>query len=371
MYLAPLNYDRYFKKVFSDERIAKRFLEDFLGVTITSLERLPEKHQVTDEASIVEFDYRCQIDGSYIVIDMQQWYKPDIVERFYLYHALNSSLQLENLPTERFVFSRKTGKSRKVRDYKELMPVLTLIWLVDDTLYFKENYVAYAMTPEMVMDFLRNEQLWHNPELKEILLERERVLEVASNKAKHLDFLSQNRLVFIIQRNIIKQLQGKQYERWFRFAEKSRNRKNVEQDFEEFRGDEIFEEMMRRLNKSGLTEDDYEYIENEDEMWAEVDRLERGYYDYGLRDGHAKGREEGIDIGITKGREEGRREAMVETISQILLLRIAVKTGHFEKALNCLPLDALKELSKIALTVETISEFETVLKEYQSTSGRM
>ena len=40
MYLAPLNYDRYFKKVFSDERIAKRFLEDFLGVTIASLEEL-------------------------------------------------------------------------------------------------------------------------------------------------------------------------------------------------------------------------------------------------------------------------------------------------------------------------------------------
>ena len=29
MFLAPLNYDKYFNKVFSNERISKRFLEDF------------------------------------------------------------------------------------------------------------------------------------------------------------------------------------------------------------------------------------------------------------------------------------------------------------------------------------------------------
>ncbi len=62
MYLAPLNYDRYFKKIFSDERIVKRFLEDFLEVPITFIEQLPEKHQVTDDAAIVEFDYRYQIN---------------------------------------------------------------------------------------------------------------------------------------------------------------------------------------------------------------------------------------------------------------------------------------------------------------------
>jgi len=38
MYLAPLNYDRYFKKVFSDTTIAKRFLEDFFDKEIQSIE---------------------------------------------------------------------------------------------------------------------------------------------------------------------------------------------------------------------------------------------------------------------------------------------------------------------------------------------
>jgi hypothetical protein len=362
MYLAPLNYDRYFKKVFSDERIAQQFLEDFLGITIVSLEQLPEKHRMTDDASIVEFDFRCQLDdGSYVIIDMQQWYKPDIVERFYLYHALNSGLQLETLPKERFVLSRKTGKTRKIRDYKELAPVLTLIWLVDETLQFKYNYVAYAMAPELVIEFLQNEQLWYKSEIQELLRERERILELVSNQTKRLDFLSQNRLIFILQKNIVKQLQGERYERWFQFAERSRNQENVVEDFDEFRGDEIFEEMIRRLNKSELTEEDYEYIENEAEMWREVERLERGYYEDGLRDGRLGGIQEGRKEGREEGIQEGRK-AMIETISQILTVRFNVESDYFEKELEQLSLDRLKSLSKMALTVE-LDEFEAVLKQ--------
>lgn len=369
MYLAPLNYDRYFKKVFSNERIAQQFLEDFLNITIISLEQLPEKHKSTDEATIVEFDFRCQLDdGSFIIIDMQQWYKPDIVERFYLYHALNSGLQLETLPRERFVFSRQTGKSRKIRDFKELAPVLTLIWLVDDTLQFKQNYVAYAMTPELVVEFLQNEQLWYKPEIQKLLQERERILEVVTNQTKRLNFLAQNRLIFIFQKNIVRQLRGEPYERWFQFAERSRNRENVEEDFEEFRGDEIFEEMIRRLNKSELTEDDYEYIESETEMWQEVERLERGYYEDGLRDGRLSGIKEGIDIGRQEGIDIGRR-VVIETILQILAMRFTIKKEHLEPTLKQLSLEALQTLSEIALTVKSLDEFEAGLKTVSSSDS--
>jgi len=72
MYMAPLNYDRFFKKVFSDDRIAQCFLEDFLDVEITSLERLPSDQRVTDAAALVEFDFRCQIDAEYVIVNMQQ-----------------------------------------------------------------------------------------------------------------------------------------------------------------------------------------------------------------------------------------------------------------------------------------------------------
>ena len=86
MYLAPLNYDRFFKKVFKDPAIAKEFLEDFLDVTISDIEKLDEKHRVTDDASVVEFDYRCKVDVKFVIIAMPQWYKADIIKRFYLYH---------------------------------------------------------------------------------------------------------------------------------------------------------------------------------------------------------------------------------------------------------------------------------------------
>ncbi len=47
MYLAPLNYDRFFKKVFSDPEISGKFLEDFHDTEIESIEILKEKHAVT------------------------------------------------------------------------------------------------------------------------------------------------------------------------------------------------------------------------------------------------------------------------------------------------------------------------------------
>ena len=82
MYLAPLNYDRFFRKIFSDEKISRRFLEDFLEVRIDEFEFLKERNLVTNDASVVEFDFRCKIKNAYVIIDMQQWYKRDIAQRF-------------------------------------------------------------------------------------------------------------------------------------------------------------------------------------------------------------------------------------------------------------------------------------------------
>ncbi|MDZ7877195.1 MAG: hypothetical protein U5L45_05970 [Saprospiraceae bacterium] len=86
-YLAPLNFDRFFKKVFSDLDTAKEFLQDFLDVTIESIEVLPLAHKVTDAAVDVEFDYCCKINGQYQIIEMQQWYTSDVVKRFFSYFS--------------------------------------------------------------------------------------------------------------------------------------------------------------------------------------------------------------------------------------------------------------------------------------------
>ena len=98
MYLAPINYDRFFERVFSDLNIAKQFLEALLGVQIETIELLARKNKITDAAAFTEFDFRCKIDGQYVIIEMQQAYKQDVVKRFFLYFCNNTSLQLENLP---------------------------------------------------------------------------------------------------------------------------------------------------------------------------------------------------------------------------------------------------------------------------------
>jgi len=172
MFLAPLNYDKYFNKVFSNEKISKRFLEDFLETNIKEFEMLKGKHRVTDDAALVEFDFRCIIENSYVILDMQQWYKRDVTQRFYLYHALNTGLQLEELPNKRVLYDYSYQKTKKVKNYRALLPVLTLVWMADDTLDFKDDYAAYTMTPELVTEFIKKEKLWRKPGIIEILKER-------------------------------------------------------------------------------------------------------------------------------------------------------------------------------------------------------
>ena len=234
MYLAPLNYDRYFKKVFSDLKIAKRFLEDFFEVTIQNIELLTVQHKITDDAVAVEFDFRCKINNQFVIIDMQQWYKPDVVHRFYTYHCISTALQLEKLPLKSIAL--EGDKERKVKDYNEILPVITLVWMVDDTFNFKEDFIAYTMTPEIVSEFIKNNLLWQNKDITELLTQRETALAQLTNKTKRLDFLQKNRLIYAFQKNIVKNSKkaGSKYHKylnWFEFAEKTKNKLNEKSDF--------------------------------------------------------------------------------------------------------------------------------------------
>ncbi len=304
MYFPPLNYARFFRYVFSEKKISKRLLEDFLEVEIEEFEILKEKHRGTDDASMVEFDFRCKIKGSYVIIDLQQWYKQDVIQRFYLYHALNTGLQLEVLPPKTISLDTTRTEKKRGKDYRGLEPVMTIIWMVVDSLKFEEDFVSYVMAPQTAIDFIKNQRLWHQPEIVELLKEREKALTVISNEAKGLDFLPKNRLVFMFQRNIVKNKAIKKYERWFEFAEKTRNEDNKEEEFKEYEDDEIFREMMVRLNRSELTHDDLDYIDREKAFWEEVERMEKGIYEMGDKDGERRG----IKIGQKRGREEGRKE---------------------------------------------------------------
>ena len=304
MYLAPLNYDRFFKKVFSDTKIAKRFLEDFLDQEIENITVLKSKHKITDDSAIVEFDYRCKIGDGYIIVDMQQWYKPDVVQRFFIYHALNSVLQLEQLQKKALGVESKDGKVKEIKDYREIEPVYTIIWMVDDNLKFDEDYVSYRLISHKALEFIQNEHIWDTPVIKEIAKKREEVLKIISNKTKRLDFLGKNHLIFMFQKNIVKNPKITKYKNWFEFAEKTKDQKNKEEDFEQFKNDKVFLEMMKRLNQKDLKQEDYKYIQNQKEMWEKIQRLEQGYYEDGKEDGFREGREEGLQQGLQQGQKE-------------------------------------------------------------------
>ena len=298
MYLAPLNYDRYFKKVFSDTRIAKRFLEDFFDITIEELEILPTKHKITDNSSAVEFDFRCKIDGKYVIIDMQQWYKSDIVHRFYMYHSMNTVLQLEKMPDKSIKLCEE--KKRGIKDYSKLIPVITLIWLADDSLNFEEDFVSYTMTSEVLHEFIRNKNLWKQENILEILSERQKCLEIIDNKTKKLDFLQQNKLIYCFQPNIVKNKKYQKYSAWFELAEKTRDKLNAKGWFDEYLKDEIFVEIIKRINTETFVQADWEYITDQETFIAEVKRYEQVF----------------IDTGIEKGIEKEKIEAAIKVIKK-------------------------------------------------------
>ena len=79
---------------------------------------------------------------------------------------------------------------------------------------------------------------------------------------------------------------------------------NTEEDFQEYMDDEIFCEIIKRINKKELSEDDFQYIENERTIREEVERFEGQIYE----DGREEGREEGRAEGMERGKQQGKKE---------------------------------------------------------------
>ena len=258
MYLAPLNFDRFFERIFQDTTIAKQFLEDFLDVAIEEITPLPRKNKLTDDAAFVEFDYRCKIEGRYVILDMQQWYKADVVRRFYLYSCNNTSLQLESLSA--IIIPTTKGTVYKTKDYSQILPAITIVWMADDGLGFIEDMVVYATTPEILSSFILDNSLWHTDNIEKLFNESQRILKIVDNNHKNLKFLSENRLIFAFQKNIVKNKKMEKYFLWFDFAQLTKNPDNKASDFESYRDKPIFSLVMEKLKTSEFNTDDFQYI---------------------------------------------------------------------------------------------------------------
>jgi hypothetical protein len=267
MYLAPLNYDRFFERVFKHVHIAKKFLEDFLSVEIEEIELLPRKNKITDDSAFVEFDFRCKIKGKYVIIDMQQWYKQDVVKRFYLYFCNNTSLQLERIKIVNTPKFKK--KAKTIKNYEDLEPAITIVWMADDTLGFEDDIIAFTMLPEIFKTFINDDALWENLNPEELRTYRKKILSIVNNDNKNLSFLAKNRLIFALQPCIIKNhLKGKnktldKFIPWFLFAQKTRNKDNKPEDFETFKKEPIFMEVIELLKTSDFNHDDWQYVTDE------------------------------------------------------------------------------------------------------------
>ncbi len=344
MYLASMNYDRFFKKIFDDVEIAKVFLEDFLEIEIKEIEIFKNKNYLTDSSLAVEFDYRCKLNnGEYIIIEMQQWYKIDVVKRFYLYHCLSTSLQLEKLREIPLILSKNDQKVIKERIYDDLNPAITLVWMVDDTLGFKNDYIVYKTDFENYSSFIFDENLW-SKDLKEIKKERDTLFKLKENKEKNVNSIQQNRLIFMFQSNIVKNNKNKEklkkYIRWFDFASKSKNDKNTKADFKEYETDKIFSEVIKRLRKDRLGEEEMRYIATEEEFKKLY--LEHSYY---LLE-KAKEVEE-----KTKEVEEKTKEVEKERLEKNKILKTSIKT------LLSVGLSKEKIAETLNISVKTVEEY--------------
>jgi hypothetical protein len=244
MYLAPLNSDAGFKKVFADPQIAKAFLEALLGVIIEEITLIETDHKVTNAAALVKFDFRCKIKGQYVIIEMQQAHKTDVIKRFYIYHCLNTCLQLEKIKD--MIVRDAQGNEHRIRNYHELEPVFTIIWMVTDTFGFKEDFMEYNTWPKAVIDFIKDDALWSQK--KETIFEiREALVKMLDKKQRGVDFMQQNRIIYLFQPNIVENHLNKPYSIWFEFAEKTRQKDNQVADFQPYLDNSIFLQIMERL----------------------------------------------------------------------------------------------------------------------------
>ncbi len=85
-----------------------------------------------------------------------------------------------------------------------------------------------------------------------------------------------------------------------------------------------------------------------------------------VEQGKAIGIKEGRQKGLEEGREEGERKATLEGLQQTLSIRFDVELGKFDESFEQLDLKSLKQLNEVALTVQTLIEFENALAEIAS-----
>ena len=213
-------------------------------------------------------------------------------------------MQLEDLPVK--LISAEApfqSQNKKQRNYNRIEPVYTLIWMVDDQLGFEGDFAQYNMHHHALFDFINDVPLWDSLNIDAIKQSRLSVLDKMNNVTKDLPFLSKNKLVFIFQKNIVKNMEenkeNPKYAHWFEFALMTHDKDNKKEDFTHFEEDKIFKEIINRLKKDELNEDDIEYIHDEDEY---IQLLKEYYINQAEK--QKKGENKALELGVEQGIEQ-------------------------------------------------------------------
>ena len=127
----------------------------------------------------------------------------------------------------------------------------------------------------------------------ELLAERAKCLGIIDNRTRKLDFLQKNKLIYAFQPNIIRNKKFTKYLPWFELADKTRNKLNEKGWFDEYLKDQIFVEIIKRINTDTFVQSDWEYIDKNEDFREKAKRFEQVYIDEGI--------EQGIEKGIPQG----------------------------------------------------------------------
>ena len=87
--------------------------------------------------------------------------------------------------------------------------------------------------------------------------------------------MKQNKLIYAFQKNIVKNNKHEKYYEWFEFAERSLKKNNQESDFDKYRKDEVFMEIMRRLQSGNVTNNDFDLIDAYEQLSDTTAELEQ------------------------------------------------------------------------------------------------
>jgi hypothetical protein len=125
---------------------------------------------------------------------------------------------------------------------------------------FEKDFIAYTTLPEAAKDFITDTKLWEQP-FENIIAERKKNVEIIGNKTKGLDFFTRNRMIYVFQKNIVKNKRiDLPYFKWFDVANKSRIPNNKEEDFSNYKNDKDMAEVINRIRKDKLPLEEFKYV---------------------------------------------------------------------------------------------------------------